>query len=189
MSNHSLKLRDAAAMTPAATGAAGEWVTKMGDAMRNAVSAEDVSAIMKNVVAKAKEGDPKAIQTVLDFVGRNQPRAATQLVVGVRGQSRSPNGNVNGHSPRVVEQADDDDDPPAREHVASDRTAARDIAQVLGKLGPLAVDDLTEKAGYPTAIVDRLLRINGSGTVCSWFSQNGDGAWRLTATGRKELLP
>lgn len=189
MSNQVIRLRDATAMTPPATGATTEWVSKIGDAMREAVSADDVAAIMKNVVAKAKDGDPKAIQTVLDFVGRNQPRSAPQVVVGVRGQSPSANGN--GHTPRIVQQLPPDadgDDRPLVMGASADRTAARDMAQALGKLGPLVAANLAEKSGYDLDLVERLLRTNAAGTLHSWFQQNGDEAWRLTSIGRKELL-
>lgn len=174
--NNVLALRDANSLAPPATGAATEWVTRMGDALREAVTADDVAEIMKGVVAKAKEGDTKAIKQVLDFVG--QATSRPQVVVGVRASvpQHGPNGR---HVPRVIE------DVPPDEEIRSD------CAEVLGRDGPLTTPDLARRAGYTEDEIERVLAARGPGLQefpLPQFDHNRPGYWRLTASGRAELL-
>jgi hypothetical protein len=169
--NASLKLADARRDTPPATGAAGEWVTKVGEAMRDAVTADDVAEIMKGLVAKAKAGDPKAIRQVLDFVGKAEAQAApprATVSIGVRGAGP-------GRPSRTVESLPVASEPALICHYC---------AVVLGRDGPLLLHELAPRAGYEIGEIETALTQADLGQ----FDHDDVGRWRLTSIGRKEFL-
>lgn len=72
--NKSITLRQAAELTPPTDGV-GEFARALQLAAFNGITEQDMSDMMAAVMKRAKEGDPKAIKFVLDFVGGGVPPA------------------------------------------------------------------------------------------------------------------
>lgn len=71
-----IKLSEARALTPAPTGAIGEWARSLREAAFDAVSESDIADIMKKQVEKAKAGDARAASFVTGFLC-NVPKSVT----------------------------------------------------------------------------------------------------------------
>jgi hypothetical protein len=76
----SLSLSRARQQTPAQ--ALGDWTLSLREAAFDAITEADITAIMKAQVEKAKAGDPKAAQFVLDYFTK---LPTTTISVGIRG--------------------------------------------------------------------------------------------------------
>ena len=76
-----------------------DWQTKMRQAVVNAITEDDVAAIVKNIVARAKNGDRQAIQLVLAYVG---PPAPPTPPPPTRHERLTAHVNANGHGRRAL---------------------------------------------------------------------------------------
>ena len=180
--NKSITLRQAAELTPPTDGV-GEFARALQLAAFNGITEQDMSDMMAAVMKRAKEGDPKAIKFVLDFVGGGVPPAPQVNVHLHKTKRTSKATQQHTVTPKAADpDADLDDDgeahmpravPPPPQVVVLRRFAAR----VLAADGPTPAPGLAGQLGVAEAEMRTVLD-------CDWFKSR-DGKVELTPAGRQ----
>lgn len=168
-----LRLNEAAEMAPPPAGI-GAWAEKLRQAAYDAVKEGDVQDLIRVQMEKAKAGDLKAAQFVLDFLTGGAPKVHLQKVV-VYKESRT----VQRHSKPRPEAVEDRALPAEPAMIAPPpvKVLRRLAAKILAAEGPTPAPAI---AGQLEVEADHLPRI----LECDWFKLTG-GKWALTPEGRQ----
>jgi hypothetical protein len=139
---------------------------KLKSAMFEGVGETDMRDIMAGIVKKAKGGDLGAAKLLMEFVRNSGIKPQVSIGIRSAGPSEPTNGNGAVHLlPRAEAQT------------------AQSCARLLGKLGPQTAADLAELSGYSEEAIEFALKDHAR------FERLADGRVRLSAIGRRELLP
>lgn len=159
---------------------AAEKAKQLRAAVVGAISERDVGHVMQTLLIRAKGGDLKAIQMVLDVIGTEQPEsqpvpAPQQIGVQV---------NVGERDRADVRVAVAE---PVGGTAEIDQSVLMNMraraARVLADRGVLAPNILADECNIPESLVDRVVS-----TDCLWFARSSRGVV-LTVIGRREALP
>lgn len=152
----------------------GEFAEALQLAAFNGITEGDMTDMMKAVMAKAKEGDVRAIKFVLDFVGAGAP-AQPQVQVHLHKTKRTSKATQEHTAPPRPEPAKAD--PPQAVPAAPGVTVLRRLAARV-----LLADGVTPGPALAAVLEvgpDELRHV----LACDWFRQAA-GGYELTPAGR-----
>ena len=135
-------------------------------AMFDAVSADDIAAIMAAQVKRAKEGDSKAAKFITDLLGQGQPTVHVHASAPTVTPLRMVGGGKKSPSEAEIDKADD--------------TPRREVLTLLSRRGPLSVVEIAKALDYPRETISRAIGCDPNG----WFALHA-GKYGLTGQGRE----
>jgi hypothetical protein len=181
-----MRLGEARENTPAPTGP-GTWASQLKEAAKNAVSVEDVAAIVQQQVEKAKAGDAAAVKFVMGFIAAESPQPQPVKEIKIIEKVKIINGGKAKRStkvtgveepPRVAEA----EPTPAAAPVAIDSPSLRQLRKLVGlHLAQVGVATLASIEAVLEIPADSLRAVLNH----PWFAQQRGDGWSLTPEGNQ----
>ncbi len=135
-------------------------------AMFDAITIDDITAIMQTQVKRAIEGDDKAVRFIRDLLGQGQPTVHVHAAAPTGPPLRMVGGGKKAPSDREIDAAYD--------------TPRREVLTLLSKQGPMTVLGIAKALEYPRETISRAIGCDPNG----WFALHA-GKYGLTGQGRE----